>query len=123
MKIALAIALLVGCTTYVPMPAAQAPKQPVAVATPVAVPVVHNAAMTFATAFVPHADPTAKCAPWTGRETSIPGVDSVLCPGTTRIIYCSAPDNAAPSCSAPADWTPKPAEAAAQPGAKAATKK
>lgn len=105
MKIALAIALLVGCTTYVPMPAAQAPKQPVAVAAPI---VVHNLAVSFAADIPLFAKLGLKCVSWTGRETAIAGVDSCMVIAPTQIIYCEAPSDAKPSCSPAFDWTPQP---------------
>ena len=63
----------------------------------------HNAAADFALEY----RIAAKCDPWTGHGSAMPGVDSVLCRGATWIIYCAAPADAKPRCELAADWTPK----------------
>ncbi len=73
--------------------------------TPPAAP--HNLASDFTAQFVPQLSPNAKCTPWTGHGTTIPGVDSVLCKEATAILYCSAPTDKSPKCESAIDWTPR----------------
>lgn len=88
-----------ACARVVSAPTAVTPAAPI---------VVHNQALEYTNSWLTKIAPALTCKPWTGRDTSIPGVDSVRCqaPGGTQILWCAAPVDAKPYCDRDADWTP-----------------